>query len=947
MSNSTTKRKSNRLSAQPAIKSTNQERRSTRQTKKLICKVVYEKDDDDLSIDTFKPELKLSRVEIPSTLNNKHLNVSDFYNSVNDLESFNDLGDINKNKLCFDQVCSKNSQNNKHGLKKRAKRSNSKNNMSSSQSDNESFDDTDQNFSISDVLRKRQTRGSKKLKEPHFSHLRSPKKDYTKFFESEHDSDDNTCSEFLDFNSNKTDVNPLNVLNKEQKCFKQSEEKIIPQKKQFLHQNFKLNTRNNAISTTKKSNKISKNSIMNYTVPLVQKEKFINGFDQESSKEDLTANANKSQKKQKRSFKRKSSRRNSVINAVEKLNEDQEMVLHTPPLPSKLNGYQINNHSFSAKVSKKITTSNYHILNSLTTPRKREKRIVKRPSRFLSPPKVIKTRCKSLVSSFGKLSSDPNLDKDIQDMGNTQACSEPKSTNNKNNDSDLHKKPSKSYSSTMKKVGIKLRISKDEGLAQTSSTKKQEFDDTLNENNTSEKTSNETEKLLTRKRKSRRSQNLCPTPGCDSTGHRYRKFLYHYKEEYCPILHPSKKKRKLSFSQEISNDNQDVKEKHSILKTSESAVTTIEDILADIPSDQEEVLLDETGREFETLEDLATTKSKCFTKIQVKSLILKGIKPDEINFYDQANEIAVQRNREDIKQNAGRKVYAGKKPFRKVQLGKYMLNVWTQSRNVHERFKSWKLYVCEYCLKFVGSASLLRRHVKKCTKVCPPGNEIYRKNEISIFEVDGNELMYCQNLCLLSMLFIESKTVYMETDLFKFYVMTSQSENGAQQVVGYFSKQKQTFQSHNLSCILVLPHFLSGGYGRMLIDVSYHLSKRHTMFGTPERPLSELGLKAYQSYWSNTLMSIFCDFDSSVQNLSLSKLSEKTGICPTDIMDTLKLLKIARIKDKKIHFVLKERVLQNWRDKQSENFKKYGNSRKIDHKCFIYDVSDTSSSKDC
>ena len=133
----------------------------------------------------------------------------------------------------------------------------------------------------------------------------------------------------------------------------------------------------------------------------------------------------------------------------------------------------------------------------------------------------------------------------------------------------------------------------------------------------------------------------------------------------------------------------------------------------------------------------------------------------------------------------------------------------------------------------------------------------------------------------------------------------------------------------------------------MLIDVSYHLSKRHTMFGTPERPLSELGLKAYQSYWSNTLMSIFCDFDSSVQNLSLSKLSEKTGICPTDIMDTLKLLKIARIKDKKIHFVLKERVLQNWRDKQSENFKKYGNSRKIDHKCFMYDVSDTSSSKDC
>lgn len=596
MSNSKNKRKSNRLSAQPVIKSTNQERRSTRHTKKVICKVVYENDDDDLSIDTFKPELKLSRVKIPSTLNNQHLNVSGYYNSINDLKSFNELGDINKNKLCFDEVCSKNSQNNKHGLKERAKRSNSKNNMSSSQSDNESFDDTDQNFLISDVLRKRQTRGSKKLKEPHFSHLRSPKKDYTKFFESEHDSDDNICNELLDLNSNKTDVNPLHAFNKDQKCLKQSAEKLIPKKKQFLHQNSKLNTKNYAISTTTKSNKISKNSIMNYTVPLIKKEKFINGSDPETSKEDLSTNANKSQKQQKRSFKRKSLRKKSVINTVEHFEKEQEMVLHTPPLPSKLNGYQINNHSFSAKVSKKSTTSNYHNSTSLTTPRKREKRIVKRPSRFLSPPKVIKTRCRSLVSSFGKLSSDSNLDKDIQDMGNKQACSESISTNNQIKDSDLHTKPSKNYCSTMKKVGIKLKISKDEGLAQTSSTKNQEFDNTLNENHTNEKTLNETEKLLTRKRKSRRSHNLCPTPGCDSTGHRYRKFLYHYKEEYCPILHPSKKKRKLSFSQEVSNDNHDVKKEHSIIKTSESAVTTIEDILADISSDREEVNLEETER---------------------------------------------------------------------------------------------------------------------------------------------------------------------------------------------------------------------------------------------------------------------------------------------------------------------------------------------------------------
>jgi len=40
----------------------------------------------------------------------------------------------------------------------------------------------------------------------------------------------------------------------------------------------------------------------------------------------------------------------------------------------------------------------------------------------------------------------------------------------------------------------------------------------------------------------------------------------------------------------------------------------------------------------------------------------------------------------------------------------------------------------------------------------PPGNEIYRKDSIVFFELDGRKHKdYCQNLCLLAKLFLDHK----------------------------------------------------------------------------------------------------------------------------------------------------------------------------------------------
>ena len=62
----------------------------------------------------------------------------------------------------------------------------------------------------------------------------------------------------------------------------------------------------------------------------------------------------------------------------------------------------------------------------------------------------------------------------------------------------------------------------------------------------------------------------------------------------------------------------------------------------------------------------------------------------------------------------------------------------------------------------------------------PPGDEIYRDGIISIFEVDGRKnKIYCQNLCLLSKMFLDHKSLFYDVEPFLFYVMTEVDENGA------------------------------------------------------------------------------------------------------------------------------------------------------------------------
>lgn len=267
---------------------------------------------------------------------------------------------------------------------------------------------------------------------------------------------------------------------------------------------------------------------------------------------------------------------------------------------------------------------------------------------------------------------------------------------------------------------------------------------------------------------------------------------------------------------------------------------------------------------------------------------------------------------------ASAKVSGPPSKIKYINFGGFEIETWYAAPYPEEYSRNRVLYICEFCLKYMNSDYVAWRHKLKCPAKHPPGDEIYRDGSISIFEVDGRKNpVYCQNLCLLAKLFLGSKTLYYDVEPFLFYVMSEYDDLGCH-FVGYFSKEKRPSSANNVSCILTLPIHQRKGYGNLLIDFSYLLTRIEGKSGSPEKPLSDMGLVSYRNYWRLILSYQLRDLKTPI---SIANLSDRTGMTADDIVSALEGLR-ALVRDpitKTYAFRLDtkyfEEVIHHWESK--------------------------------
>ncbi|TNV78574.1 hypothetical protein FGO68_gene9671 [Halteria grandinella] len=290
---------------------------------------------------------------------------------------------------------------------------------------------------------------------------------------------------------------------------------------------------------------------------------------------------------------------------------------------------------------------------------------------------------------------------------------------------------------------------------------------------------------------------------------------------------------------------------------------------------------------------------------------LEALKPTNEQFDDTNPEIkALEKRHQEVTKVRN---------IESIQFGeKFEIDTWYFSPYPEEYGKQQKLYICEYCLKYMRKEKSFKQHIDPQSPLCckytrPPGKLIYfdknsleysqEKRVLSIFEIDGEEhKLYCQNLCLLAKLFLDHKTLYYDVSPFIFYVITENNH-----LVGYFSKERHMLNDFNLACIMVLPPYQKRGFGKFLIALSYELSKRLGKVCTPEKPLSDMGKVGYKSYWTDTLLEALLaikkgvavkggtiDKQSAWATCSVKDLSEITWIQEEDIIYTLTAMNLLR-----------------------------------------------------
>ncbi|VDM62114.1 unnamed protein product [Angiostrongylus costaricensis] len=249
-----------------------------------------------------------------------------------------------------------------------------------------------------------------------------------------------------------------------------------------------------------------------------------------------------------------------------------------------------------------------------------------------------------------------------------------------------------------------------------------------------------------------------------------------------------------------------------------------------------------------------------------------------------------------------------------VRYGEFEIDTWYVSPYPDEYGKERYLFICDYCFLYVRQERAYKMHLSSCTVRHPPGKEIYHDTieNIVVYEVDGSkERVSVSYIIVLDVLIRKEKKTAMSLLVFRplhflFYLIMEilrlfYSKIPGIRPVGYFSKERNSSDGHNLNCILVFPPFQRQGYGSFLIQLSYELSRREGVNGSPEKPLSDLGLMSYRHFWAYMIV----DHLMSLMDMSWIRITElanmlgmwriqmlKLRMQVDDVIVTLKWLKL-------------------------------------------------------